>query len=200
MKYVLMTSFALFLTTVAQPAAAQNFTGPSVGGQVGWSDNQLRGPAQNGAALPVHASQDSPTLGVYAGYDREFGRIVVGGELGVSFGTDDAINAANGIARYRIDPRRSFDVSARAGYLITPKTLVYARGGYVNEQVRTTLTPPAGSVSRSDDRNGWLAGGGLERVLLPHLSVRAEYRYVDLSDGFGKWDRHQVLTGITWRF
>jgi outer membrane immunogenic protein len=39
-------------------------------------------------------------------------------------------------ANYSVDPKYSFDVTERAGYLVDPKTLLYVRGGYTNARVR----------------------------------------------------------------
>jgi outer membrane immunogenic protein len=45
-------------------------------------------------------------------------------------------------------------------------------------------------------------GGGVERKLLDNVSARVEYRYSDLGDNSdtGKFERHQVLAGIAYRF
>ncbi|MFZ5748755.1 MAG: outer membrane protein [Pseudomonadota bacterium] len=199
MKYVAFASFALALV-ISAPAAAQNFNGPSVGAQVGWSHDDIRGPKTDLGTLPVQARKDSATVGGFAAYDKEIGRFVIGGELGFMLGASDTATASGGGATYSIDPRRSFDASLRGGYLINPKTLVYGRAGYTNERFRTTVNTGATSVIHSQDRDGWTLGAGVERVIIPHVSARVEYRYADLSDGTGKWDRHQVLTGIAYRF
>lgn len=195
-------TFAALLSAMplAGVAHAQNFDGPSIGAQAGWVENILRNPTTDLGVASIDASKDSAMLGAYIGYDKEFGRFVLGAETGISFGTSDTVSDVPGASPVTIDPKRSFDLSARAGYLVTPSTLVYARGGYTNDRVRTTITSAAGSRVASEDRDGWLAGGGLEQILMPHLSARLEYRYADLSDGDGKYDRHQVLSGITYRF
>jgi len=99
-----------------------------------------------------------------------------------------------------IDPKRSLDLAARVGYLVTPETLFYTRAGYTNERVRTTLTSANGSQNASEDRDGWLAGAGVERMITPRVSARVEYRYADLSNGDGKYDRNEILTGVVFHF
>jgi outer membrane immunogenic protein len=201
MKVISFSFVALILAGIVPTAAnAQDFNGPSVGVQGGWVRNDLRNPTTDAGVVPVEASRDSAILGVYAGYDKTIGNIVLGAEGAINFGTSDAVSGRSGSSLYSIDPRRSIDLTARAGYLVTPSTLVYARGGYTNDRVRTTITTAAASTIASEDRDGWLVGGGVERAIMPHLSARAEYRYADLSNGDGKYDRHEVLTGLTWRF
>jgi len=54
-------------------------------------------------------------------------------------------------------------------------------------------------VRGRDDFDGRLVGGGVEQALGDHFSARLEYRYSDLS-GSGKFDRDQVLAGVTYHF
>jgi outer membrane immunogenic protein len=99
-----------------------------------------------------------------------------------------------------IQPKRSIDLSVRAGYLVTPQTLVYARGGYVNQREHTTIdTTPATYYARGN-QNGWMLGAGVEHALTTNVTARLEYRYTDLSEGDGKWDRHQLLAGVAYHF
>lgn len=201
MKFYSLTFAALLsVMPLAGVAHAQNFDGPSIGAQAGWVENKLRNPTTDLGVASIDASKDSAVLGAYIGYDKEFGRFVLGAETGISFGTSDTVSGVPGANLVTIDPKRTFDASARAGYLVTSSTLVYARGGYTNERIRTTINSAAGSRIASENRDGWLVGGGIEQVLIPHLSARLEYRYADLREGDGKYDRNQVLTGITYRF
>ena len=50
----------------------------------------------------------------------------------ISAGFDDELRGLSGGNALTIDPRYSFDLTARAGYLVNDKTLVYLRGGYAN--------------------------------------------------------------------
>lgn len=197
-----LISFALIVPALgfAGAAQAQSFDGPSIGAQAGWVKTDIRNPVNDLGITPIDANRDSATLGIYAAYDKTFGKVVIGSELGLDFGTSDTISGGTGGNRVSIDPKRSFNVSGRAGYLVTPLTLVYARGGYTNDRINTTLTTAASTRIASEDREGWLVGGGVERMITDHVSARVEYRYADLSDGDGKYDRHQVLTGIAFRF
>ena len=84
-------------------------------------------------------------------------------------------------------------VRARAGVLAGPTVLVYATGGYAYGQTEASLTtlPTSGAVcagvfpcaaaSSTSTRGGWTAGGGVEWMIVPHLTFKAEYLYVDLG-------------------
>jgi len=201
MSKVSVSLFALLTAaTIPAVAQAQSFDGPSVGIQGGWVENKVRNPTTALGPVAVDASHDSAVLGGYAAYDKELGKFVLGAEVGANIGTSDTVSGGTGTNRVMLDSKRSFDLTARAGYLVTPATLVYGRAGYTNDRVRTTLVSPTGTISASDNRDGWLIGGGVERKLTDHVSARMEYRYADLSEGDHRYDRHQVLTGITYRF
>jgi outer membrane immunogenic protein len=83
---------------------------------------------------------------------------------------------------------------------VTDNTLIYARGGYTNARVRTSLDDGAAIPMASSHRDGWLVGGGVEHAITDNVSARAEYRYADLSEGDGRFDRHQALVGVAYRF
>jgi len=186
--------------SVAGAAHAEMFNGPSVGVQAGWVQNKVGDTKTSFGATSVNASKDSATLGALLGYDKKYGKFVVGGEAGLNFGTNDTVTGGTTTAQVTMDPKRSIDLTARAGYLVMPNTLFYARAGYTNDRVRTMLTSSSGSLSASEGRDGWLVGGGIERAITPKVSARVEYRYADLSNGHGQYDRHQVLSGIVFHF
>lgn len=185
----------------ASAASAAPFDGPYVGAQVGWQSEKMQDVKSSFGTLPVDQNKDSVTGGIFAGYDKTInGRFVVGAEGGIDFASDGTVQSTVSGANYSVDPKYSFDVTARAGYLVNPKTLVYARGGYTNARVRTTVTTPMGVSTASNSRDGWVVGGGVERVIAQNVSARVEYRYSKFSEGDGKDYRHRVLAGLSYRF
>lgn len=202
MKRIVSSVAALALTVgLASAASAEPFNGPYVGVQAGWNQDKLGTPSTPLGNVAIDRSQDSLSGGVFAGYDYKVSpRFVIGAEAGVQFGNDDSVARDTGAALVTVDPKRSFDLTARAGYLVTDNTLLYARGGYTNARVRTSVEDAAGIRSASANRDGWLVGGGLEHAISDNVSARAEYRYSDLDEGNGKFDRHQALFGIAYRF
>lgn len=197
MKNTAFIVAAIALSTVSGVAHAQSFTGPFVGVQGGWEENNARNPNTAIGTTPITQSSDTGTLGVFMGYDKEvYPRIVVGAQAELNFPISSRFG--NGMAA--ISPKRSVDLSLRAGYLVTPKTLAYVRGGYTNTLIGGFAATPNGNLANSSDRDGWMLGGGVERKLTDKISARLEYRYSDLSEGAGKLDRHQVLAGVAYHF
>lgn len=89
----------------------------------------------------------------------------------------------------RIESAWDASMRARAGFLLTPKTLVYSTGGLalMHQEISATCdgTFPVGwcAVPNADSIStiavGWTAGGGIERMLAHSWIVRGEYRYSD---------------------
>jgi outer membrane immunogenic protein len=121
---------------------------------------------------------------------------VVGVEGGFSLGANDDVRNGSAI----IDPNYSFDVGARAGYLINPRTLLYVRGGYENMRAFVRNGSADGLVRGHDSFDGWSVGGGVERGITDKVSARVEYRYSDLGSGSESFDRHQALVGVAYHF
>lgn len=181
-------------TLAAASAHADTFNGPSVGVQGGWEENSVNNTNTAVGQTPVTAKGDTGTLGVFAGYDYKLTpHTVIGAQAELNFPISNHIN--DGVNT--IDSKRSIDLSLRAGYLLNEKTLAYVRGGYSN--VRASVDLPGVNYA-SGSQNGWLVGAGVERAVTKNVTGRIEYRYTDLSEGTGKWDRHQVLAGVAYHF
>lgn len=201
MKYIVSTLAAALAVSMGTAASAEPFNGPFIGVQGGWNQDDLNNPTTDAGVLAVTQKKDSFNAGGFIGYDYKIAdRFVLGAEAGIQFSVDDEVVHDNGTALITLDPKRAIDLTARAGVLADAKTLIYARGGYTNARVRTTSEDSAGITSASQDRDGWLVGGGVERAITDNISARIEYRYTDLSDGNGKFDRHQALVGVAYRF
>jgi outer membrane immunogenic protein len=193
-------ALAASLGVAAAPASAETFDGPYVGLTAGWERSDI---ADRIETQPItgEASRDGLVLGGYAGYNlKASDRIIIGAEAGFSAAVDDQVRAASAGKSLTIDPRYSFDLSARAGYLVTDKALVYVRGSYANTRVRTVLDGLTGPVTASDNLDGWQAGGGIEYAITDSISTRAEYRYGDFGNNGGQFDRHQALIGVSYNF
>jgi len=173
------------------PAFAQEFQGPYVGAQAGWNQDKALGD-----------KQDAVVGGVFVGYDHEvIPNVVLGAEGGFSLGASDRVGP-HGPDNASLDPRYSFDASARAGYVLGERNLLYVRGGYTNTRARLTRDVAGVAVSDNGNHDGWFVGGGVERKLLDNVSTRVEYRYNDLGNNSdtGNFERHQVLAGVAYRF
>lgn len=194
-------SIVLIALASSSPALAQPFDGPFAGVQAGYEVSDVVNPTTEIGVLAHDDSQGSFTGGIYLGYNKQVApRIVLGLEGSFDLSAHAAMSGSTAAGLATVDPDWSFDLTARTGYLLDAKTLAYLRGGYTNARIETSQTSGLASLIESENRDGWLAGAGIERQLLPNLSARLEYRYSDLSDEGDQWDRYRVLTGISYRF
>ncbi len=157
-----MKSFALVALAasafVATPAMASDFAGPRIEVTAGVDD------------VTAGVDPTDVTYGVGAGYDVQFGKVVVG----VDATLDNVFD------------RRDVAVGARLGYVINENVLAYGKVGYANwRQV-------AGA-----DIEGLRLGGGLEINVAGPFYGKVEYRYTDFENGLGK---HGGLFGVGVRF
>jgi outer membrane immunogenic protein len=117
-------------------------------------------------------------IGGTIGYNWQFGQAVVGieGDIGWSGirGSTTVLCPAG------CETRNHWLATARGrvGYSFD-RFLPYLTAGLAFGDINAT-TPgfPGGSITTA----GWTIGGGLEFGLLPNVSVKAEYLYVDLSN------------------
>jgi outer membrane immunogenic protein len=91
--------------------------------------------------------------------------------------------------------RKSFEEwggAVRAGVMMSPSTLVYAKGGFVvNEQrKRFDAFTPLGSYYNHYHTKGYVVGGGVEQMLGERLYLKAEGRYANYKTNSSR------LTGL----
>lgn len=204
MKTIIASASIAIVTMLAaaMPAAAQEaFQGPYAGIEAGWNKNKVGSASTDIGRANVGTTQDSATVGIFAGYNRKVtDKIVLSGEAGFSMGFDDQATRSGGGALASIDPEYSLDLGVRAGYLVDDKTLAYVRGGYENVRAAVRIQDAANARYGKDNFDGWSLGGGVERMLTDKVSARLEYRYSDLGGDKSKFERHQALLGIAYHF
>lgn len=128
---------------------------------------------------------------VYAGYDRQFGNIVLGGVLegGQSYGSNSVVGLSTTPHTYTFTRRLDWEAAARlrAGYAFG-RTLVYATGGLAYGKFKnsfSTTNDPAfvnnanafSESKRTEDDWGYTVGGGLEHKVSDNFSIGVLYRY-----------------------
>ncbi|WP_310475511.1 outer membrane beta-barrel protein [Sandarakinorhabdus sp.] len=195
--------FALLAAAaIAGPAAAQeatNFNGPFVGVQLGWQQDRQSLDLGTVPPLTTRAKGDGLAYGGQLGYDFNLGSAVLGVEASLTGRT-----GTNSFPTFDLEAGRTVNVTARAGWLVTPEGLLYARGGYSN--ARFSITNPAGGA---ENRDGYTVGAGYEHMLAKNVSARIEYNYSDYGNdnlpGIGggatlNYHRHAVMTGVNFRF
>jgi outer membrane immunogenic protein len=166
------------------PVPFVSWTGFYIGGHLGadWQDVDWRNVNLTGERVNNDAT--GFIGGGQAGYNQQFGNIVLGVETSLSGSTvsDDFRSAVNPAVRYSTDINTIFTVTGRLG-VAADKWLVYAKAGYAGAEVdvsgRNTALPDRFSID--DWRNGWTVGGGLEYKIMRNISLGVEYSFIDLG-------------------
>lgn len=189
----------------AQSATAEPFNGPYVGAELGWQQDRLKA-TLNSSGVDFSATEKGSgfAYGGVLGWDFTLGQsFVLGGEVSAS-GDSGTLNFGD----FEADAGRTLGIAARAGFLATPQTLVYGRGGWVNG--RFSFDDGVDRAARN--RDGWTIGGGIEQMLSENVSAKVEYRYArfdnfraDAADLGGdalsaRFSRNQIMAGVNYRF
>jgi outer membrane immunogenic protein len=208
---------ALLAGTVAVPAMAQNaspFTGPRIEGIVGY-DSLRSGERDNGVDTNDNEgdeSIDGVTFGVGAGYDYDVGGVILGieGEFTESSGSQDSDESVDGFRR-SIETGRDHYVGGRVGVPVTPRTMIYAKGGYTNLAVEANYEGADDRFEFDTNADGFRLGAGIEQAFGSNAYAKVEYRYSNYNNlennmegtDFSRnidLDRHQVVAGVGFRF
>jgi outer membrane immunogenic protein len=144
--------------------------------------------------MPVHANlgcNAQLTQWVF-GIETDF----QGSNISVTNGMSPVPNAGAQFTTTATESRDWFGtVRARAGILALPQALLYATGGlaYGETSLSFSTQPvaaagvgcspvsPCGTASASGTSIGFAVGAGMEWMVTPHWTVKAEYLYLDLG-------------------
>jgi len=208
------------LGAAAAPAFAQDdtnpvFTGPRAGVILGY-DKLEPGSDRNSSIRNDHGA-DGLVYGGDFGYDiATRGGIVLGAEGEVTGSTAKTSNnpldaTAGGFGR--VKQGRDLYAGVRVGFLASPKTLIYAKGGYTNNRLDLTASDGTTETGRHYNLDGYRIGAGIEQSLTPRTYAKIEYRYSNYGDARLEYpngantsnfdvntDRHQVVAGVGFRF
>lgn len=110
---------------------------------------------------------------VFAGYDHQFGKTVVGIEGDIGYGSTAG---GNGTASSRT--RTDGTLRARLGYALTDDVLAYGTGGLAAAR----LTGEEGGTSQTRTVLGWTAGAGVQVKVTQSVFGKLEYRYTDFGN------------------
>ena len=220
MKFILLASSALLFAS-AVPAMAQDapsapadsvsFAGPRAEIFGGWDRVDTRTRFDDGTTVLTDKGHKAGwTAGGLVGYDMALGdRLVVGAFGSYALSSTRQCGGAGDFTGC-IKSGREIEGGARVGGKIGGNTLIYAKGAYVNGQIRGTFTDGVDLVSTHRNRGGWRAGAGVEYALNPHAYVKLEYDYtrfkrfdaadLDTANTSLRFNKNQVLGGFGIRF
>jgi len=135
------------------------------------------------------SDEDAFNFGVHAGYDMQFGALVVGTIAEYDrTGMSDSVSAFSTTPAAYVLTRKmkdSANLRLRAGGAIG-RVLVYGTGGGVWARVRNSFTTSNTTNTFTDTGNdnvfGWTAGGGAEFRFSETMSLGVQYLYTNLTD------------------
>jgi outer membrane immunogenic protein len=174
------------------PYPAPLWTGFYMGGHFGgvWSNVSAADNAIFLAPNITVISNDSiSTSGIFGGsqfgYNLQAGNFVYGMEADIG-GMDNNGSTAFAFNNHTmtVSTTGGFygDITARTGYAFE-NALFYAKGGFAFFTGNVKVSDPLDGISQnSGTLTGWTIGAGLEYMVSPRWSLKAEYLYFDLSN------------------
>lgn len=206
------------------PAAAQAqdarlpFNGPKIEVIAGYDHIRSGSSVDADNTRDLKQSIDGVTYGVGIGYDVNTGSgLVVGAEAELSDSSakwDNNNGVPNTFNLGRVKADRDIYVGARVGYVVSPRTMIYAKGGYTNARFGLLGTDGTTELNQKFDTDGYRIGAGLEYQMDSNAFAKIEYRYSNYKEGEFDFegdtpdssrfnidtDRHQVVVGVGMRF
>lgn len=178
----------------ATPAAAADFVGPRAEVTVGL-DRLNFDLSDLGSDNNIHPK--GVTLGGSIGYDAALGGgLIAGVEAGVTWSNAKRTSTV-GTDTLSLDAGRDFDLSARLGGQVGPRTLIYGKAGYTNLRLSTDSNIGGVSLASATNLDGYRLGVGVEQSLGANTYLKGEYRYSNYEQNVSK---NEVLAGVGIRF
>ncbi len=148
---------------------------------------------QSGQSISRYYRAVGPSAGAFAGYDVAIAeQIRIGGEVGINLGGGrDVARLPSGVRFFEQHPRYGYRLSVRAGYLATPRLLLYGTGGYGGNRYRIDFNPGFSGVYQWG--SSFIVGGGAEYRLSRRAGVRVDFKHVDNQAS-------QLMLGLPIRF
>ena len=198
----------------ATPAVAADFAGPRAEVRLGWDRTAIDLSFDDGTtSVDGKGHDDGFGLGAEVGYDAAIGgKAILGAYAGAEWATTKECAEVFGDDEACLKLGRNFTLGARIGAAVTPKALIYVKGGYTNGQIKATYKDFQDSDFNGSDkanRGGFHLGLGgeinvSETGYVKAEAVRTNYNDADSSDEFAeaKLDasRTQVVVGFGLRF
>lgn len=180
-KIAVRTARSLALATIAlaaSPAFAQDevdFNGFRAGVLVGYDSVSPGDEAED-------ISLDGFAYYAEIGRDFQIGDLVLGfgSEYGSSTASDEVID---GPVSESIETGVDFFIGARVGYVVGGRTMIYAKGGYTNNEVKIEIDDPDfGLIEADPGVDGFRIGAGVEHMISSSFYIKGEARYSNYSN------------------
>jgi opacity protein-like surface antigen len=207
-KLAAIVGTAAGLMAGSAAAAPFEFAGFYAGGHFGYMDT-------NAEVATDSTSGNGLMGGLQAGYNVINDNLMYGVETDISLTNADPDGGCDyagvgGSCDFDMGPIAT--LRARIGYA-SGDFLLFATGGVA--AARYSMTSFDGNAAQVDDldkggRFGWTAGAGVEYMLGDMMSVKLEYRFLQLLDkdftslAVGgteiEMNSHTIMTGVNWHF
>lgn len=153
-------------------------TTPPLGGYPATTNGTAASGALGGVTFGYNWQRSNVVFGLETDIDASSIRRSFQGQVINGFG--DAVSAEK-------DLNYVSTIRGRLGFVFN-KVLFYGTGGFAFGHVSNTVVdvltiPPTGTVfmQRDTTATGYVVGGGIEYLIAPRWSLKAEYQYVDLG-------------------
>ena len=205
----------------AMPALpVTDWTGLYAGAHVGgaWSNMNVTNFDENGPLPPQTFKNNASGVfgGGTVGYNLQRGQFVFGlegdfGAMSLSSRTTQPAPLNSPIVAESHGGAYG-DITGRFGVAFN-QSLIYAKGGvaFFGGDAKISDIPDKVSTTTQSNPTGWTVGGGIEYIIAPAWSVKAEYQFFDFGSGTNHMpddgDRyrtdlsvHTVKAGISYHF
>lgn len=136
-------------------------------------------------------------IGLQGGYNYMLSpQFLLGGELDFAFtGINQTRNPLWGVsARGEVD--HMFSARLRAGYVMD-RLLLFVTGGFAGSDNTLSLQTPTFWGYQSTFQPGWALGGGVEYMIIPHVSAKAEYTFTSVgSNRYFDFSNFALSSGV----
>lgn len=178
-------------TPVVVPLQAYNWSGPYIGlnagygwgsgdGTLGVSSNFISNWLSTGSGSGINGGLGGGQIG----FNWQQQSVVLGVEVDGDWSgqqLDQTIICGFGcVASETLKVQAIGTARARVGVAFD-RVLLYATGGGAWANIQFNGTSPVATVNLSDNRFGWVAGGGIEYGVTDWVSLRAEYLFTEIN-------------------
>lgn len=158
------------------PAAQHDWTGAYVGASLGYGDADLE------LIEPLDIDASGAIGGVFAGYQHDFGRFVLGAELDANLANLEVDLDEFGFDDVEVSMDRVHRLKVRAGY-DAGRALVYGVAGAAYGNLHAEIDD-FGGFDEEDDFSDWgyVFGAGAEVLVTDRVSIGGEVLYHKFDD------------------
>jgi outer membrane immunogenic protein len=216
MKKILLATVAVAALGMAPASAAdlaaRNYTkAPPMAALPTWAGFYIGAMGGYGSEDGGFASMKGGFAGGTVGYNWQQGSLVYGLEADAAWAdiSASATGFVPGLGLVGVGSKIDTTGSARGriGYAFGP-TLVYATGGYAWAENKLSASALGTSISDSKFLSGYAVGAGVEYMIAPKWSVKAEYLYKSFEGKSyfsgavptGDLNIHTVQVGVNYHF